>query len=88
MSIKCDGRTLSLEKIHWSKIKAGDVVVHGFIKENNVSYITLTNVDGKYWEYYEDGYYKSTTPEFCHWKVVGQKNCGGGILKPIEYDYD
>ena len=83
MNTKCDGRTFSLEKIHWSEIKKGDVVVHGNIE--NVSYITLTNVDGKYWEYFENGYYKSTTPEFCHWKVVGQKNCDG-ILKPIDYD--
>lgn len=88
MNTKCDGRTFSEDKIDWKKIKKGDVVIHGFIKDDNVNYITLSNVDGKYWEYFEDGYYKSTTPEFCHWLVVGQKNCGGSALIHIEYDYN
>ena len=88
MNTQCDGRTFSIEKVNWKNIKKGDVVVHGFIKNDDVTYITLTNVDGKYWEYFEDGYYKSTTPEFCHWLVIGQKNCSGSLLIPIEYDYN
>ena len=80
-----DDRIVSNEIINWRKIKKGDVVVHGNVLNDKINYITLTYVDGKYWEYFEDGYYKSTSPEYCHWLVKGQKHCNGKLIK-IEND--
>lgn len=80
-----DGRIISNEIISYRKIKKGDVVIHGSILSDKINYITLTYVDGKYWEYFEDGYYKSTSPEFCHWLVKGQRHCDGKLIK-IEND--
>lgn len=81
-----DGREISEETINWKDIKVGDVVIQGFSLNNKLcEYITLTFVEGKYWEYFENGYYKSTSPEFCHWVVRGQKHCNGK-LKRIIYE--
>lgn len=75
-----DGREVSNETINWEDVKIGDVVIQGFLSKEKCEYITLTNIDGKYWEYFENGYYKSTSPEFCHWLIKGQKNCDGKII--------
>lgn len=81
-----DGREISEETVNWKDIKVGDVVIQGFSLNNKLcEYITLTFVEGKYWEYFENGYYKSTSPEFCHWVVRGQKHCNGK-LKRIIYE--
>lgn len=83
---KFDGRLISKETINWKNIKKGDVLIHGELSnDKNPSYITLTKVNGKHWEYFENGYYKSTSPEFCHWVVKGQKNCNGKIMR-IKYE--
>lgn len=81
-----DGREILEETVNWKDIKVGDVVIQGFSLNNKLcEYITLTFVEGKYWEYFENGYYKSTSPEFCHWVVRGQKHCNGK-LKRIIYE--
>jgi hypothetical protein len=80
-----DGREISKEIVNWKDIKVGDVLIQGSLKKGNGEYITLTTVDGKYWEYFENGYYKSTSPEFCHWVIRGQKHCDGK-LKRIVYE--
>lgn len=81
-----DGREISEETVNWKDIKVGDVVIQGFSLNNKLcEYITLTFVEGKYWEYFENGYYKSTSPEFCHWVVREQKHCNGK-LKRIIYE--
>ena len=80
-----DGREISTESVSWKDIKVGDVVIEGFLNSKLCEYVTLTNVDGKYWEYFDNGYYKSTSPEFCHWVVKGQKHCDGK-LKRIIYE--
>ena len=81
-----DGREISEETVNWKDIKVGDVVIQGFSLNHKLcEYITLTFVEGKYWEYFENGYYKSTSPEFCHWVVRGQKHCNGK-LKRIIYE--
>lgn len=75
-----DGRPVSLDEVDWKDIKAGDVVIEG----NHLSlgwYRVLTQVDGKHWEYFEDGCYHSTSPEFCHWKVEGQKSSNGRLVE-------
>lgn len=78
---KIDGRVVSKDVICYDKLKSGDVVVHG----NTLNYITLTNVEGKYFEYFDNGYYKSTSIEFCHWLVCGQKNCDGKFVKIVNH---
>jgi hypothetical protein len=80
---KYDEREISNESIRWENIKRGDVVLEGNKNEN---YRILTDVQDKHWEYFDtdDGYYHSTSPEYCHWKVEGQKGCKGKIIK-IEY---
>ena len=81
-----DGREISEETVNWKDIKVGDVVIQGFSLNNKLcEYITLTFVEGKYWEYFENGYYKSTSPEFCHWVVRGQTP-SNGKLKRIIYE--
>jgi elongation factor P hydroxylase len=80
-----DSREITEDTVNWKDIKVGDVVIEGFLNSELCEYITLTNVDGKYWEYFENGYYKSTSPEFCHWLVKGQKHCDGK-LKRIIYE--
>lgn len=83
---KFDGRLISKETINWRKIKKGNVLIHGDLSnDKKPSYITLTCVDDKYWGYFEDGYYKSTSPEYCHWLVKGQKHCNGKLIR-IEND--
>ena len=82
-----DNRIVSDDVINWKEIKKGDVIIHGFLTDKNIEYITLTHVDGKYWEYFENGYYKSTSPEFCHWLVKGQKHCGGKLISIVN-DYE
>jgi len=80
-----DGRkALSAPFIDWKLIKVGDVVMEG---DDEPKYITLTQVDGKYWEYFENGFYHGTSPEYCHWLVRGN---GGNksYLMPIHYDPD
>ena len=75
-----DGRPVSLDEVDWKDIKVGDVVIEG----NNLSlgwYRVLTQVDGKHWEFFEDGCYHSTSPEFCHWKVEGQKSSNGRLVE-------
>ena len=76
-----DGRHFTNKAVSWREVKTGDVVLEG--NGPDFSYRTLTNVDGKYWEYFEDGYYHSTSPEFCYWLVYGQKNANGILLKII-----
>lgn len=72
------------ESIDWKSIKVGDIVLEGDI---TYEYRILTNIDGYYWEYFgeNDGYYHSTSPEHCHWKVEGQKGCKGKLIK-INHD--
>jgi hypothetical protein len=74
-----DGRLISDNKIDWKEIKVGDVVLEGDVVDKK-SYRILTQVDGKYWEYFEDGYYKSTSPEYCHWLIKGQKMSNGELI--------
>ena len=71
------------ETIDWHDIKPGDVVLEGI---RDLEYRVLTDVDGTYWEYLDpnDGYYHSTSPEYCHYLVKGQKSAGRNIIK-IEY---
>lgn len=75
-----DGRKISNETIDWKEIKAGSVVLEGI---RNEQYRVLTTVDGEYWEYLSepDGYFHSTSPEYCHYLVVGQKNGNGKLVK-------
>ena len=77
-----DGRKITNETIDWREIKAGSVVLEGI---RNEQYRILTTVDGEYWEYLgeTDGYLHSTSPEYCHYLVVGQKNAGGKLVKII-----
>jgi len=81
---KYDGREISNESICWKDIKKGNVVLEG---NKNERYRILTDVQDEYWEYFDtdDGYYHSTSPEYCHWKVDGQKGSKGKIIK-IEYE--
>lgn len=84
-----DGRVLSEDTIDWKEIKAGDVVIEGKlkrIKDIDSWYRTLTQVDGKYWEYFDNGYYHATSPENCEWLVSGQKMCDGSKLIKIVYN--
>lgn len=76
------GRNKTEEEIDWKEIKVGDIVLEGL---ENEKYRVLTSVDGTYWEYFDpvDGYYHSTSPEYCHWLVKGQKNAGGKLLKIV-----
>ena len=76
-----DGRRFSDFEISSKFIKAGDIVLEG--DGPHFSYRILTSVDGKHWEYFEDGYYHSTSPEYCHWLVKGQKNCSNSELVKI-----
>lgn len=77
-----DGRKITNETIDWREIKAGSVVLEGI---RNEQYRILTTVDGEYWEYLSetDGYLHSTSPEYCHYLVVGQKNARGKLVKII-----
>ena len=77
-----DERYFCDDDIGWEHIKVGDVVLEG---DTEYQYRTLTNVDGKYWEYFgeNDGYYHNTCPEYCHWLVEGQKGCKGRLIKII-----
>lgn len=72
-----DGRLITDKTISWKNIKSGDIVIEG----KNLSYRIITKVYGKNWEYFEDGYYKETKPEYCQYKVNGQKNAGGELIK-------
>ena len=76
-----DGRRFSNFEISSEYVKAGDIVLEG--DGLNFKYRILTKVDGKHWEYFENGYYFSTSPEYCHWLVKGQKNCSGELIKII-----
>lgn len=84
-----DGRIVSIDEISWKGIKMGDIVIEGDLApygEEGPNYRVLTDVTGTDWEYFgQDGYYHSTSPEFCHWLVCGQKGCIGGELKPIKF---
>lgn len=75
-----DGRKITNETIDWKEIKAGSVVLEGI---RNEQYRVLTTVDSEYWEYFSetDGYFHSTSPEYCHYLVVGQKNASGKLVK-------
>lgn len=77
-----DGRKITNETIDWKEIKDGSVVLEGI---RNEQYRILTTVDGEYWEYLSetDGYLHSTSPEYCHYLVVGQKNANGKLIKII-----
>lgn len=77
-----DGRKITNEIIDWKEIKAGSVVLEGI---RNEQYRILTTVDGEYWEYLSeaDGYLHSTSPEYCHYLVVGQKNANGKLIKIV-----
>ena len=68
------------ETINWRDIKPGDVVLEG---SRDTKYRTLTNVDETYWEYLDpnDGFYHSTSPEYCHYLVKGQKSAGRTLIK-------
>lgn len=79
-----DGRQFSDEEVDWKDIRVGDVVIEGYGKP--AQYRTLTAVDGKYWEYFRNGFYSSTSPEFCHWLVDGQAWCSDSKLKRIRYE--
>ena len=72
------------ETINWCDIKPGDVVLEG---NRDTKYRTLTNVDGTYWEYLDpnDGFYHSTSPEYCHYLVKCQKSAGRKLIK-IEFN--
>ena len=72
------------ETINWRYIKPGDVVLEG---SRNPKYRTLTNVDETYWEYLDpnDGFYHSTSPEYCHYLVKGQKFAERTLIK-IEFN--
>lgn len=72
------------ETINWRDIKPGDVVLEG---SRNTKYRTLTNIDGTYWEYLDpnDGFYHSTSPEYCHYLVKCQKSAGRKLIK-IEFN--
>lgn len=72
------------ETINWRDIKPGDVVLEG---SRDKKYRTLTNVDETYWEYLDpnDGFYHSTSPEYCHYLVKGQKSAGRTLIK-IEFN--
>lgn len=76
-----DGRRFSNFEEPREYIKPGDIVLEG--DGPNFKYRTLTSVDGEYWEYFENGYYHSTSPKYCHWLVKGQKNCSNGELVKI-----
>lgn len=76
-----DGRTFTNFETSWRDIKTGDVVLEG--DDPNFKYRTITTVDLKYWEYFEDGYYKSTSHEYCHQLVVGQPGCDGELIKIV-----
>jgi hypothetical protein len=80
-----DGRKIVSDTIDWKNVQKGDIVLEGI---KNEKYRTLTDVQGTYWEYFDenDGYYHDTSPEFCHWKVVGQKNCNSGKIMKIIYN--
>ena len=79
------GAVISNETVNWRNIKPGDVVVEG---NSDRVFRTLTDVQGKYWEYLnEEGYYSSTSPEYCHYVVRGQKSAGR-VLYKIVYDPD
>lgn len=89
--MKIDGRYISDKTIDWKDIKVGDVVIEG-INSNNTEkhgYRVLTDVDGNYWEYFdtESGYYCSTSPEFCHYLIIGQKGANG-YIKKINYKHE
>ena len=75
-----DGRKITNETIDWKEIKASSVVLEGI---RNEQYRVLTTVDGEYWEYFSetDGYFHSTSPEYSHYLVVGQKNASGKLVK-------
>ena len=77
-----DGRKITNETIDWKEIKAGSVVLEGI---RNEQYRILTTVDGEYWEYLSeaDGYLHATSPEYCHYLVVGQKNANGKLIKIV-----
>ena len=79
-----DGRKFDEDfKFDWRAVAVGDVVIEG---DEERKFRTLTDVSGKNWEYFgEDGYYHSTSPEFCHYIVLGQK-CAGGKICPINYE--
>lgn len=79
-----DGRVFSEETIDWHSVCCGDVVIEGDVYTPSM-YRTLTQVDGKNWEYFGGGYYCSTSPEFCHWLVRGQKRTDEGKLIRIIY---
>ena len=88
-----DGRLVTDEEVNWKDVKVGDVVIEGDLDpydELGPNYRILTDIDGPgYWEYFDrDGYYHSTSPEYCHWLVCGQKSCAGGELKHIKYTRD
>ena len=68
------------EEIDWKEIKPGDVVVEGYLNLDP-KYRTITSVDGKHWEYFEDEHYHSTSPEYCHFILKGQPGAGGKLVK-------
>ena len=76
-----DGRVVTDKTISWKKIKKGDVVLEGDVR--NLQYRILTNIYGKNWEYFENGYYRETKPEYCIYKVNGQKNAEGELIKIV-----
>lgn len=75
-----DGRIFTEEKIGWSEINVGDIVLEG---DEDYQYRTLTGIKGTYWCYFENGYYHSTSPEYCHWLVRGQKGCDGKLIRIV-----
>ena len=79
-----DDSLVDQETINWRYIKPGDVVLEG---SRNPKYRTLTNVDETYWEYLDpnDGFYHSTSPEYCHYLVKDQKSAGRKLIK-IEFN--
>lgn len=78
-----DGRRFSDFEISSKFIKAGDIVLEG--SGPDFRYRTLTSVYGERWEYFDDGYYHLTSPEYCHWLVKGQKNClNSELIKIID----
>ena len=80
--MKLDGREIINKEISWKEIKVGDVVLEGNV-EQMIKYCVLTRVINNYWEYFNinDGYLHSTSPEYCYYLVLGQKNAGGTLIK-------
>lgn len=79
-----DGREITDDEVDWKEIKPGDIILEGDI-DKNPSYRVLTYVAGNYFEYFNNGYYCSTKPEYCHYLVKGQKGCGGKLIR-IKYN--